>query len=79
MYLGIKPYIMAQALSNGRYEFFYVLVFAFQKGGQAVSVPNQNGGDTVVTYETMMVVFTFGILLISLIGLVIVFIQNMKK
>ena len=37
------------------------------------------GGDTEMSYDSMMVMLTFGILIVSLIGLVVVIIKNMKK
>ena len=37
------------------------------------------GGDTVMSYDSMMVMLTFGMLIVNLIGLVVVIIKNMKK
>ena len=37
------------------------------------------GGDTVEVFEAIMMMLTFGILIVTLIGLVIEIIRNMKK
>jgi len=34
---------------------------------------------TLAVYETMMIALTFGVFILSLIGLVIVIVKNMKK
>ena len=37
------------------------------------------GGDTVMSYDSMMVMLTFGLLIVGLIGLVVVIVKNMRK
>ena len=37
------------------------------------------GGDARMSYDSMMVMLTFGLLIVGLIGLIIVIIKSMKK
>ena len=57
-------------------RIFYVLGFAFWKEGGDIRL---KGVIPTMSYDSMMVMLTFGLLIVTLIGLIVVIIKNMKK
>ena len=59
-------------------RFFFRFGLASLKGG-LILTPNQKGGDTMAVYEAINLMLTFGLLIVSLLGLVIVIVKHLKK
>ena len=51
----------------------------FLKGGPMLAGNTPKEVITAMSYESMMVMLTFGLLIVSLIGVVVVIVKNMKK
>ena len=71
--------MITSAQSDRRHEFDHVPGICFFEGRVVITRNTPKGGDTVTVFEAMMIAFTFGTLLVTLIGLVVVIVKNMKK
>ena len=60
-------------------RIFHVLGLASMEGGQIFSVLTEGRRNPRMSYESIMIMLTFGIFLVCLIRLIIEIIKNMKK